>query len=245
MGAARTSMSLRVIVKGRESSGGLPWKEATSDLISISATGSSFNLPRKCRVGTLLALTIPMPLHMRCYDYDKETYKTWGLVQHCEPMSAADPSNFYIGVAFIGKDCPESHKLDPTQQYRIAGVDKDGMWRPTELTKPFRKRADVRFWATVDLYLALVDTKDGATGGERTAAENVSRQGAAVITTMKGVGIGDRVKFISEKYDFSGLAVVCNVQNVDEKRNRLHLKFVENTFPVGTLMNAEAEVNQI
>jgi hypothetical protein len=118
------------------------------------------------------------------------------------------------------------------------------MWSVEESKTAFKKRADVRFWKEVELYLALIDTKDGATGGERTIAENVSRSGAAVFTTLN-VGIGDRVKFISAEYDFSGLAVVCNRQIVEDERTKLHLKFVENTFPVEILMKSDVMVEQV
>lgn len=228
-----TSMSLHAVVKAKDKDDS-QWKEV-ADLISISSTGSSFNLPRECEVGTLVSLMVPLPAHMRCYDHDKEFYRVWGLVQHCEPMPADDPTRFLIGVAFIGKHAPLSYRANPAQHYRISGVDDDGMWSVEETKTPFKKRAEVRFWKAVDLYLALIDTKDGSVGGERTVAENVSRSGAAVFTTMN-VGIGDRVKFISEEYDFSGLAVVCNRQVGDDDRTRLHIKFVERTFPVETLM---------
>ena len=59
------------------------------------------------------------------------------------------------------------------------------------------------------------------------------------------LAVGDKVKFISEKYDFSGLAVVCNVQVGGDDRTRIHLKFVENTFPVETLMKREIAVERI
>ena len=84
-------------------------------------------------------------------------------------------------------------------------------------------------------------TKDGSFGGERTTAENVSRSGAAVFTTLD-VGIGDRVKFICTEYDFSGLAVVCNRQVGDDNLVRLHLNFVETLFPVESLMKANVLV---
>jgi hypothetical protein len=118
------------------------------------------------------------------------------------------------------------------------------MWSVDEAKTPFKKRTDVRFWKPVELYLALIDTKDGATGGERTVAENVSRSGAAVLTTLD-VGIGDRVKFISAEYDFSGLAVVCNRQVGDDRRTRLHLKFVETAFPVEKLMKPDIVVERV
>jgi hypothetical protein len=237
-------MSLHAVVKGKEKvKGDRQWKEV-ADLISVSSTGASFNLARRCEVGTLVSLMIPLPVYMRCYDHDKEFYRVWGLVQHCEALMAENPSNFHIGVAFIGKHCPGSYKADPMKHYRISGVDDIGMWKVAELKTAFKKRADVRFWKPVELYLALIDTKDGSTGGERTVSENVSRSGAAVLTTMN-VGIGDRVKFISAEYDFSGLAVVCNAQPSDDHRTRLHLKFVENTFPVETLMKQGVVVEQI
>lgn len=234
-------MSLNAVVKGREN-GDRHWKEV-ADLISVSPTGASFDLPRHCEVGSLVSLIVPLPAHVRCYDFDKEFYRVWGLIQHCEPIAADDPSNFHIGVAFIGKDPPASFKNDPLQHYRISGVDEKGMWTVEEAKTPFKKRADVRFWRSIELYLALVNTKDGSIGGERTAAENVSRSGAAVFTTMN-IGIGDRVKFISEEYDFSGLAVVCNAQVGDDNRTRLHLHFVENTFPVEKLMKADGVVEE-
>ncbi len=234
-------MSLYAVVKGKEK-GDAQWKEA-ADLISVSPTGASFNLPFHCEVGTLVSLMIPLPVPMRCYDHDKEFYRVWGLVQHSAPISSDDPTNFYVGVAFIGKTPPASFKDNPKQFYRISGVDETGMWSVEEAKTPFKRRADVRFWRPVDLYLALINTKDGATGGERTIAENVSKSGAAVFTTLN-VGIGDRVKFISEEYDFSGLAVVCNRQTGDDGRDRLHLRFIENTFPVETLMKNSVLVEE-
>src|SRR5687768_4558438 len=202
-----TSMSLHAVVKAKETTD-RQWKEVAA-VISVSTTGSSFNLPRACEVGTLVSLMVPLPAHMRCYDHDKEFYHVWGLVQHCESVSADEPAKFHIGVAFIGKNPPASYRADPMQHYRISGVDVNGMWSVAESKTPFKKRGDMRFWRAVDLYLALVDTKDGSTGGERTVTENISRSGAAVFTTLD-LGIGDRVKFISAEYDFSGLAVVCN-----------------------------------
>jgi hypothetical protein len=187
---------------------------------------------------------IPLPAHLRCYDYDKEFYRVWGLVQHCEPMTADDGSNFHIGVAFIGKSCPESYNADPKQHYRIEGIDDDGMWSVTESKTAFKKRADMRFWKPIELYLALVDTKDGSRGGERTVCENVSRSGAAVYTSLE-VGIGDRVKFISEEFDFSGLAVVCNVQTTEDDRTRLHLNFIESSFPVERILKANVVVEHV
>ena len=235
-------MSLYAVVKGKEKND-RQWKE-DADLVSASATGSSFNLQRACEVGTLVSLILPLPHHMRCYDHDTEHYRVWGLVQYCAPTSVEKGRRFHVGVAFIGKHPPASYKSNSRQHYRISGVDSNGMWTVTESKSRFRKRSDVRFWQPIDLYLALVDTKLGSFGGERTVAENVSRSGAAVFTTLD-VNIGDRVKFISAEYDFSGLAVVRNRQTGDDGRTRLHLSFVETTFPVETLMKTSVAVEEV
>ena len=240
--AVLTSMSLYAVVKAKDKKE-QAWK-AVADLISVSATGSSFNLPRPCDVGTLISLMIPLPPHLRCYDHDKEFYRVWGLVQLCETVTADNPSTYHIGVAFIGKNAPKSHRKNPHQHYRISGVDESGMWAVDEARTPFKKRADVRFWKSIELYLALIDVAAGTSGGERTTAENVSRSGAAVFTTLD-LGIGDRVKFISAEYDFSGLAVVCNREVGEDDRTRLHLRFVENNFPVEIFMKQNAAVEKV
>src|SRR5687768_3493645 len=193
-----TSMSLHAVVKGREPDG-RQWKEV-ADLISVSSTGSSFQLGRGCDVGTLISFLVPLPAHLRCYDHDREFYKVWGLVQHCELMTTEEGSFYFVGVAFTGREAPDSYDDNPEQHYRIIGVDHNGMWAVAEASRPFKKRAQVRFWTPVDLYLALVDIKSGSPAGERTTTENVSRSGAAVFSTLD-VGIGDRVKFICAEFD--------------------------------------------
>ena len=240
--AGLSFMSLYAVVKGKDQTGGRQWKEV-ADLISVSPTGASFNLPRSVDAGTLVSLMMPLPVQMRCYDFEREFYRVWGLVQHCAPMGDDVSIRFHIGVAFIGREAPKSYQKNPSQHYRISGVDEAGFWRVQETKSEFKLRADVRFWTPVELYLALVDRKDGSVGGERTTAENVSRNGAAIFTTLD-VNIGDRVKFISEQFDFSGLAVVCNRHVGDDDRTRLHIRFVETVFPIETLMKADTLVEQ-
>ena len=233
---------LNAVVEGKEK-GDIQWKEF-ADLVSYSPTGASFNLLRGCEVGTLVSMIIALPVHMRCYDHDTEFYTVWGLVQHCERMTEEGSTGFHIGVAFIGRDCPQSYTADPLHQYRISGVKPDGMWNVDESKTPFKKRSGVRFWQAIELYLALIDVKDRPNGGERTVTENVSGRGAAVFTTLN-VGIGDRVKFITEEYDFSGLAVVRNSEVGHDGRKRLHLSFIENIFPVSKLLKSTRAVHRI
>ncbi|MGD9629817.1 MAG: PilZ domain-containing protein [Pyrinomonadaceae bacterium] len=227
-----STVTLHAVVKGKDTPD-TTWKEV-ADVASVSATGAGFYIQRECQVGTILAVMVPLAPHLRCYDHDKELYRVLGLVQHCQPLSGEDAVGYHVGVAFIGKHAPESYKENPKQNYKICGMNSDGLWKITEARSPYKARRHLRFWASVDLYLALVDAQRDSLNGERTSTENISKSGAAVFSNLD-VNVGDRVKFICEKYDFSGLAVVCNRHTGSDGRQRLHLQFVENTFPVEKL----------
>ncbi len=230
--AGFVSMSLYTVVKVKESVD-TSWKEV-ADVVSVSSSGAGFYVKQQCSVGHLVSLMLPLEPHLRSYDHEKEIYKVWGLVQHCHKLAGIEHENYHVGVAFIGKHAPESYRVDPTQSYRISGMGENGLWNIVESENDFKSRRDVRFFKTIDLYLAMVDGGKASLGGERTVTENISKSGAAVISSLD-LNVGDRVKFISEEYDFSGLAVVCNRQIGEDQRTRLHLKFVENYFPIESL----------
>ncbi|MBK9155939.1 MAG: hypothetical protein IPM25_17300 [Chloracidobacterium sp.] len=206
------------------------FEKCVADVISVSPTGAGFYLDRECKAGHLLSMLIPAEPHLRSYDHQKELYKVWGLVQHCHPVAGDDPS-FHIGIAFIGREAPKSYASDPGTSYRICGMDDNGLWKIKEAGKEFKPRKDTRFYVAVDHYLAVVDGQRASLKGERTRTENISKHGAAVLTGLD-VTVGDRVKLISEEYDFSGLAVVCNRRQTPDGRLLLNLQFVESKFPV-------------
>lgn len=225
-------MSLYAVVKVKESRDN-DWKEVT-DLISVSASGAGFYLKNRCKVGNLVSLMMPLPQHQRSYDFEKELYSVWGLVQHCHQIAYDGETKYHVGVAFVGKDAPDSYSTDPNQNYRICGMKSGGFWKIKESAASFKPRRDMRCWKSIDLYLTVLDSQKAPLFSERTITENISQSGAAVISTLD-VNVGDRVRFISEAYDFSGLAVVCNRQIGADKRPRLHLQFVENKFPIESL----------
>jgi len=227
-----TASAMQAVVKGKDSPD-TTWKEVV-EVASVSATGAGFFIPRELQVGTIVAVMVPLEAHLRCYDHDKELYRVLGLVQHCQALTGEEHSGYHVGVAFVGKHAPESYKDNPHQNYKICGMNENGLWKVTEARGPFKVRRHLRYWTNVDLYLALVDAHRDSLSGEKTTTENISKSGAAVFSTLE-VGVGDRVKFICEKFDFSGLAVVCNNQVANDGKQRLHLQFVENSFPVEKL----------
>lgn len=203
------------------------------DVISISPTGAGFYLGREFKAGHLISLMLPAEAQLRSFDHHREFYRVWALVQHCHPVAGDEP-RFHVGVAFVGKDAPESYAADQKTSYRICGMKDDGLWKIKEAGKEFKPRKETRYYIAVDHYLAVVDAQRASLKGERTKTDNISKNGAAVVTSLD-VTVGDRVKLISEEYDFSGLAVVCNRRETTDKRFLLNLQFVESKFPVEKL----------
>lgn len=232
------SVVLNAVVKGKDDDGE-SWKEV-ADVVAFSATGAGFYMARECSAGRLVSLMLPLPANMRCYDHDKEFYRVWGLVQHCQKSVGDEGESYHIGVAFIGKNAPTTYHDEPAQNYRICGMNGDGLWKVEPAKSEFKARRDVRYWQSIDCYVALVDKNKQSLMGARSSTENISKSGASVFTDLD-VNIGDRVKFISEQYDFSGLAVVCNRQAGSDGRMRLHLQFVKAKFPVENMPVAGAK----
>ncbi len=236
--AEDVSVVLNGVVKGKEADG-TAWKDI-ADVVSFSATGAGFYMNTVVEPGQLISLMLPLPAEMRCYDHDKEYYRVWGLVQFCQKLSGEDEGSFHVGVAFTGKNAPSAYNEDPTRHFRISGMNGDGLWKIEPAKAAFKIRRDVRFWQSIECYVALVDKDKKSLSGAKSVTENISKSGAAVFSSLD-VNVGDRVKFICEPHDYSGLAIVCNRQNAKDGRMRLHLNFVNAKFPVESLKLVEAK----
>lgn len=216
------------------------WKEK-AQLKSVSRLGAGFQIEKPCKVGQLISLLIPMPINLRLYDHDKQLYRIWGLVQHCHSISNDDFTGYHVGVAFIGKDAPESFFECPDQSYRITGLSEEGVWNISEAEREFINRKHPRLWVSLPALLKV--NKSGAdefTLSETFAAEsdfigcrieNVSRSGAAVFCETSA-NVGDHVKFSCPEFDFTTDAIVRNRRGNGNTIPKIHLEFLENEFPV-------------
>ncbi len=225
----RISLSLSAVVKGKPSRDEF-WKE-TIDLISISRTGAGFYIEKQCNIGQLISLIMPMPRHLRCYDFDKELYRVWGLVQHCSPVSSNGNSVFHVGVAFVGRQSPASYGENPLQSYRISGMNEEGTWKIVEAQASFVVRRHPRFWLSLAVSLSALNSEENIISDDNCFTENISLSGAAVFSTLN-VDVGESVKFNCKKPDFSALSIVRNRQTSDYELPKLHLEFIDAEFPM-------------
>lgn len=214
------------------------WDEITR-LNDISAFGAGFNLKHKVRCGRLLHLTLPLPRQMRCYDYTESQYRIWGLVRSCisRENAPADKVNS-IGVAFIGKNPPDSYFGDPNTLYEISETKNDKLWKVVEasidsegniMQKDLRRHS--RFLIPTNVFVEKLDVNGNITASEPTVTENISLSGAAIFS-MLDAEAGDFVRVKSDQYDVSIISVVRAKRIGPDNIPRLHVEFVDRFFPL-------------
>lgn len=228
----RVSLDISAVVRVKESKN-VFWKESTN-LVSLSRSGAGFYVEKQCEVGRLVSLMFPMPKHLRCYDQEKELYRVWGLVQHCSRVSGEGNAAFHVGVAFVGKNPPPSYAESPLHSYRIAGMNEDGTWRIVEAKTSFVVRRHPRYWLALEVMLAAHDAEMNLISDEKAVTENISQSGAAVLSDLNA-DVGDSVNFNSIEHNFSAQAIVRNRQTSEYQPARLHLEFINESFPIEQL----------
>lgn len=237
-----TSMPVRLQYQTGKTGG---WDEV-SRLLQVSPLGAGIKLKHLVEVGKLVLLTMPLLSELRRFDLAEPQYKIWGLVRYInwEKVSyneKGEASMYEIGIAFVGKEPPESYKKDPTTSYDIAGFNKIGLWElkeglpDTSLPDPrksdYADRNDGRFMIPLNVRVEVLNEEGNVAISEESVTENVSLSGASVFTTLN-VKDGSYVRLICPEYNFSVLSLVRSRATGSDGFTRLHLEFVDQQFPL-------------
>ena len=236
--AERVPAELKTIVQVKEPDGET-WKEVTR-VTTVSRNGAGFSLPRPCAVGRLVTLVMPLDPQLRAYDIDRELYPVMAIIQHCQAATVDGKTEYHIGVGFIGKEIPESFKTDPAQNFRIAGMTKDGLWKVTEADSQFKKRKHSRHWIGLGVTVSLLQRAENPGAKEETHTVNVASGGVSVVCSLEAK-VGDKVKFACKSLNFYSMAVVRGRKVRKDEMPTLHLEFIDNEFPVDKVMARIAE----
>ena len=214
------------------------WNEITR-LADVSAFGAGFPLSRPVKRGRLMLLTIPMPRQLRCYDYGEAQYQVWGLVRRCIPI--AQPTNehkFIVGVAFVGKNAPESYHVDPATFYEITHREEAGLWHITKEDPkkdfkdiPIDLRRQTRFSIPEAFRVEILDGSGNIEASEVTVTENLSLGGASVFTSLNAQP-GSFVRLTCERNQITIISIVRARRQGMDGLTRLHLEFVDRFFPL-------------
>ena len=212
-----------------------------SRLVDVTPFGARLRLKRPMETGRLLLLTLPMPRPLRCFDHVEDQYRVWSLVRNVRLLDPAleKRSLVEIGVAFVGKRPPRSFAVDPARRYEIARTAGEaGLWAVQEESGESiaelpisEKRKDTRHSIPVEVLIEVFDKDGGLSLSESTVTENISRQGAAVFTTLE-LSPGRFVKLSSPQYPSALLAVVRNRHVAADGIVRLHLEFIGSEWPL-------------
>jgi hypothetical protein len=225
----RIVMSLPVKVEAQTAADEF-WREI-SHIEAVTKTSADFYLTRPFEIGQLLLLKTPIRKELRLFDFDQERYCVWGIVRTCNPALRDNLPGFYVSVAFIGAQPPQSFRKNPATVYKLDKPGADGFWQITELRHGPENRRHTRYNIPLDVVIVVCDENDHVVAEEQTVTENISHSGAAVFSDLN-LDIGDTVKLIKPSRNFSATAIVRNRRLGKDNLPRLHLEFVNASFPL-------------
>jgi hypothetical protein len=231
----RISLSLPVRITCRETLTH-EWTEV-SRLVDVTPFGARVRLKRPTETGRLLLLTMAMPRPLRSFDHIEDQYRVWSLVRHLRAINPKMHNGAVIdvGVAFVGKRPPDSFRKDPTTRYDIANL-QSGMWTVEEeaalsqLQDPADQRDETRHTIPTEVMIKVFGEDEKSSPFENTVTENISRNGAAVFTTLDL----ERGRFLkmSSPDGTEVLAVVRKRSVGADGIGRLHLQFIGSEWPI-------------
>jgi PilZ domain-containing protein len=217
-------LQLPIRVQGYDPDG-TRWEEMTIGE-SISSKGAAFVLKHEVVKGQALLLSLPLPKRYRAFDPTTPSYRVYALTRGVEKCEAG----FLLGTMFVGKNPPRGYEENPSIRYLLPGETRtsSALSKPTKLT-PDERRVEPRF----QVFLNLRVQGKNATGDvleEHTVAENLSRNGARVPTTLP-LGKGDIVWVAEIGGSFMTRAEVRGVSIGKDNIPRLGLKFLDQKVP--------------
>jgi len=233
----RIALSLPVRVTCRETLTH-EWTEV-SRLVDVTPFGARLRLKRPTETGRLLLLTMTMPRQLRSFDHVEDQYRVWSLVRNLRALNpkTSNGAVIEIGVAFVGKRPPASFLKDPATRYDIANLQA-GMWSVqeessevlAEVEDPADKRDESRHTIPTEVTIEVFGEDQKSSPIESTVTENISRNGAAVFTTLNL----ERGRFVkmSTRDGVEVLAVVRSRSVATDGIGRLHLQFIGSEWPL-------------
>ncbi len=233
----RIGLKIPVRVDGREGEGEA-WTEM-SRLVDVTPFGARLKLKRPTEPGRMLHLTLAMPQKLRCFDHIEDQYRVWSIVRNVKLLEPDADALVEIGVAFVGKHPPRSLESDPLRRYEIAPSPAgSGLWSVEEESDRVisevlvtDKRKESRHTIPINVLIEVFDKNGQISFREETVTENISRQGAAVFTTLD-VAPGRFVKVSSAQYATVRLAAVRRRRAGPDGIPRLHLEFIAGDWPL-------------
>ena len=111
----RFRLSIPVRATGYDRKGG-KWNEI-GQTIDVSMTGINLRMHKRVRSGTVLYLTLPLPVKLRSHGYSDSTYNVYAIVRRVDPPRRNER---FVGLEFIGEHPPTGYLENPWAVFRTA-----------------------------------------------------------------------------------------------------------------------------
>jgi hypothetical protein len=209
----RIRMLLPVRVSGHDRKAG-KWHEM-GQTVDVSRTGVTLQMRTLVRHGTVLYITLPLPVKMRAHGYSNPSYNVYALVRRVQP---AKNGLRIVALEFLGEHPPSAYFEKPWAIYKTA------KWGGSERRRAKRKNQSE---------MVIVEYVTGSMkvlAREKARTENVSSSGARIFVNNPPEDF-DLVRVISSKLKFDSLATVSNRYFGIDGFERLCVQFINREWP--------------
>jgi hypothetical protein len=186
------------------------WHEI-GQTIDVSRTGVNLRMHRRVRAGTVLYLTLPLPVKLRSHGYSDSTYNVYAIVRR---VDAPRRGERFVGLEFIGEHPPTGYLENPWAVFRTT------KWSGHERRRAPRSAKRQMVW------VEYLDENNRLLGREEARTENVSRGGARICVRTAPPDL-DLIKVTAPALKFESFATVRNRFLGVDGAERLCVQFVD------------------
>ena len=210
----RFKLSVPALVAGYDCEGG-KWQEVTKT-IDVSRIGVALRLRRRVLPGTVVHVTMPLPMKLRSHGFSDPGYNMYAIVRRAEPL--IDGLRI-VGLEFIGATPPADYLYKPWATFRTK------KWKGPD------RRREPREDRNEPVAIEYLDESMQRISRVAAVTENVSSSGARVCVKAAPLTF-EFVRVTSPKLTFNGLALVRNQWTGTDGFERLCLQFVDQKWPM-------------
>lgn len=192
------------------------WEEMTSS-DDTSFGGASFLLKHAVEIGNCLLLDLPLPKSFRRHAWTDPNYRIYALVRTVAHIE----EGYRVGVMFFGKNPPRGYNEKPMMRFLLPQDPK-----PAPKDRRGRRRLDIH----LNVKLVRDDGLGPGPQEEKTIAENLSKGGARVMTSLM-VAKGEIITFEEQGGSFRTRAEIRALFIGKDNIPRANLKFLDEEAP--------------
>jgi curved DNA-binding protein CbpA len=210
----RFKLSCPILVAGYDGAGS-KWQEIAKT-VDVSRLGVAVKMRKRIGHGSVLHVTLPLPLKLRSHGFSEPGYNMYAIVRRIElPKDGVR----VVGLEFIGKNPPAGYLYKPWATFRTQ------KWTGAD------RRQDPREDRAEPVVIEYLHESMKSLGRTVAVTENVSRGGARVCIKSAPPEF-DLVKITNVDRTFDSLAFVRNHYIDKDGFDRLCLQFVNNKWPM-------------